>query len=538
VLSGFFLTGEMPLNQLFGTYDLRLVILSYLVAVFSSYIALDFTGRLRDQTNTNMSIMLWFVGGSIAMGAGIWSMHFIGMLSFSMPTMIMNYDPYWTMFSLFVAIIASSFAFFLLKSKIINITKLVIGGIILGIAIASMHYAGMEAMKINMDIYYLPKLFFLSIFIAIIASEAALWLAIRSNQVVSKIRVRLKVISACIMGLAIWGMHYTGMASAVFIAKNSHAHDIPALDPSILSISIAAVTFIILGIAFFASHYKEALSQQQMEAARQLGMAEVSASVLHNVGNVLNSVNVSANLIVEKISHSQLDGLTDLTDLFNKHKHDLAEFITNDSNGTKVSLYLNKLDEYWRKEKDLIFTESTTLLRHIQHIKDIISVQQGITVMVDIEQVVLLDELINEALLITGLNADKREIIIIKNFEKIKPILIDKIKLLQVLVNLATNAKDALRSSTKTEKTLSITTSYKKTNHKIHITIHDNGIGIPSENLTKIFSYGFTTKKSGHGFGLHNCALSINEMGGSIYTESEGTEKGSTFTVELPYREH
>jgi len=533
VLSQFFQFGPIPADQMIGVYDPLLVILSYLVATFASYIALDFTGRLRDSSNTEASLILWLIGGSIAMGAGIWSMHFIGMLSFSLPMMILHYDLFWTGLSLFVAILASLFALSLLKVKVINTFHLAIGGIILGLGIASMHYTGMEAMKSQMNIHYLPGLFSLSILVAIIASEAALWLALKSNQVISRIRVRLKIVSALIMGLAICGMHYTAMFAAIFTPHTHSLQSLGVLDPAILSMSIAGVTFVILGIAFFASTYKDAINQQKLESARQLGMAEVAASVLHNVGNVLNSVNVSANVIAEKIEHSNLEELKNICILLNEHEHNLGKFITTDPRGMKILNFLNLLANYLSKEQVLISNEILVILKNLQHIKDIISMQQGLSKITGVEHIISIDELLNEALLITGL--DNSKIIIDKKYERIKPIVTDKVKLLQILVNLMSNAKDALKESNKDIKSIFIKYAIKNKN-TIQLQITDNGIGIPPENLNKIFSYGFSTKKTGHGYGLHTCALAINEMGGSMRVESEGVEKGATFTLELPYK--
>jgi NO-binding membrane sensor protein with MHYT domain len=297
MLSDYFQLGPIPADAMSGTYDLRVVILSYLVAVFASYIALDITGRLRDISNTQLSKTLWICGGACAMGAGIWSMHFIGMLAFTMPGMSMDYDPFWTGLSMLVAIFASGFALYLLKIDVINVTQLAAGGVLFGIAIVTMHYLGMQAMTKHVVIHYMPSIYALSIFIAIFASEAALWLALKSNQVVVELRTRLKIISALIMGAAICGMHYTGMWAAVFTPLPTPMDMGPALNPQLLALSIAVVTFVILGIAFFVSNYKEALNQQQLEAARQIGMAEVAVSVLHNVGNVLNSLYVSSNLV-------------------------------------------------------------------------------------------------------------------------------------------------------------------------------------------------------------------------------------------------
>jgi NO-binding membrane sensor protein with MHYT domain len=187
----FFQKLPIPADQLIGSYDIRIVLLSIFVAISASYIALDMTGRLRDISNTPREAFLWLVGGAIAMGSGIWSMHFIGMLSFSIPGLTLHYDKWWTVLSLFLVIIASGFALFLLKAKTVRIAHYILGGIILGLAIATMHYMGMEALLISLDIRYLSGLFFLSILIAIVASEAALYFALKSNQVVFNSRASI-----------------------------------------------------------------------------------------------------------------------------------------------------------------------------------------------------------------------------------------------------------------------------------------------------------------------------------------------------------
>lgn len=535
VYTNYFQTNFLPADRLIGIYDLRLVLLSYLVAVFASYIALDLTGRLRDRTNTKIADILWLIGGSIAMGSGIWSMHYIGMLSFSIPNVQLKYDFWWTFISLVVAISASGFALFLLKASIINVIHLVTGGIILGLAIASMHYTGMAAMLISLNIRYLPGLFLLSIIVAIVASEAAIWFALKSNMVVLRLRNRIKVISAIIMGLAICGMHYTGMAASVFTPLcQAVSSSTDALDPTILSMAIATITFVILSVAFFASNYKEGLNQQQFEKARELGIAEISSSVLHNVGNVLNSVNTSVAIITEKYARSPLIGLEKLNALLNEHKKDAAEFITKDARGIHTLDFINELAKCWREEKQWISTELANLTNNIQLIKNIISTQQNLNKAFGIEQICSVSELLNEALLITGLNS-KNEIHVEKYYEKIAPIAIDKVKLIQILVNLLYNAKDALIESCKPDKTLIIKTKIIS-NEKISIEISENGIGILPANLNKIFIFGFTTKKAGHGFGLHTSALAINELGGAIHVKSDGIEQGATFILEIPYK--
>lgn len=531
MLEQFFQIGPAPFNQMTGIYDIRLVILSYLVASSASYIALDTTSRLRDLSNTQLNIALWLCGGAFAMGAGIWSMHFIGMLAFRMD-MPMSYDPYWTGLSMLVAIGASGFALFLLKTKIITLWHIVLGGIILGFAIAAMHYTGMAAMT-NVKIHYIPGIFALSILIAVAASEAAIFLSLKSTEVLPSIRTRLKFVSALVMGAAIAGMHYTGMAAAIFTP--SHMTQVGIyLDPEIMAISIATVTFVILGIAFILSAYRESVNQQLLLTARQAGMAEVAASVLHNVGNVLNSVNVSASIIDEKINQAKISEISQLSKMLDEHKNDLDTFITKDPIGADIPLYLNKLSAYWQKEREIIANETKNLILHIDHIKKIISTQQDLSKIASSEQVVSIQNVLEESLLISGIEINNYGIQFERNYAKLKPVLVDKVKLLQILVNLVQNAKESLQASGNPQKILQLTIDQTSTNFCIRIT--DNGVGISHENLTKIFMYGFTTKTEGHGFGLHTSAISAKEMGGTLKAQSPGLGKGATFSLCLPYK--
>jgi NO-binding membrane sensor protein with MHYT domain len=535
MLDQFFQVGLPPPNMMDGDYDLKLVLLSYLVAVFASYIALDITGRLREFNNTDASRLLWILGGSIAMGTGIWSMHFIGMLSFKMPDMTMHYELFWTILSLIVAILASAFALLLLKTKIINIKRLALGGIILGLAIASMHYTGMQGMKSDIHIKYMPGLFLLSIIIAIVASEAALWLALKSNQVMHKLRVRLKLISALIMGIAICGMHYTGMAAAVFTPKTGLELTSPAIDPTLMAIAIAGSTIIILGIAFFASTYKESLNQEQLEKARQLGMAEVSASVLHNVGNVLNSINVGSNILLEQITNTKLKKLDDLSQIILQHKNDFGNFVSNDPQGQQIPEFLIMLNNCQKEEQKKMTNEAQVLITHLQHINDIIAMHQNLSkTSSDLEQILSIEKAIDEALLMTDIDFSSRGITVKKQFEKNNPILVDKVKLLQILVNLLRNAKDSLLESTSQNKALSI--KIKINGNRLYLSINDNGIGISQEQMKKMFIYGYSTKTNGHGYGLHGSILSARAMGADLKAESEGKDKGATFILDLPYK--
>lgn len=534
MLENFFQLGPVPKSHMVGFYNINLIILSYLVATFASYIALDMTARIRDVNNSKLGAIGWLLGGSVAMGAGIWSMHFIGMLAFTMPGMSISYDFFWTGLSMIVAILASGFAFLLLKPLEIRVTRLILGGIILGLSIASMHYLGMEAMQINVNIHYIFSTFMYSILIAIIASEAALYLALKSNQVIASMRTRLKVFSAFIMGTAICGMHYTGMAAAVFTPIPNSAKTISLLNPEILSISIAGVTFIILGIAFFASSFREAENRRLLANARQAGMAEVAASVLHNVGNVLNSINISSTIILEKISSSKISELNSLYKLI-KETDDLSTILKNNKTKNELLEFIKLLFEECDDEKQILQNETKRLVQNIDHIKDIIAIQQNLSKISQIKEIISIPNTLDEALFITGIETNNPEIKIIKEYSQLDPVLIDKVKLLQILVNLLSNAKDALIESSQQKKQI-ILKICKKMNEKFIIAISDNGIGILLSNTTRIFSYGFTTKKHGHGFGLHSSALAAKEIGGLIKVTSEGLNQGATFILELPYK--
>lgn len=526
---------SLPNDLLIGSYNPGLVVLSLIVATAASYVALDLTGRLRDPSNTPFQTKLWLFGGSIAMGLGVWSMHFIGMLSFTIPGITLQYDLLWTILSLLIAMIASAFALSLLKSPALQLKHYIAGGVILGLGIASMHYAGMEAMLISLNISYLPGLFFISILIAIIASEAAIWLALKSNHVILKFRRRIKLFSAIVMGTAICGMHYTGMAASVFTPLCATPalllHSNEAINPTLLAIGVAGATLVVLIIAFLASSYKEALNQQRYEEARQLGMDEISSSVLHNVGNIITSACVSSNLVLESIAASKLHELKNCCDLFEKHKDNLSDFLTKDPRGPKLLEFIRLLNTHLQEEQRIIFRETRRLNNNLNMITDIISTQQHLSKKTTMEEIYLINDLLEDALHITGIPI-KKEIHLIKAFERIKPIRIDKSKIIEVLVNLLNNAKDAVILSPKTDKFITIKTSYLNSN-TVRIEIADNGVGMTKNQLTKIFNYGFTTKKNGHGFGLHASAIAINQMGGNISVNSEGAEKGSVFMIDL-----
>jgi PAS domain S-box-containing protein len=275
----------------------------------------------------------------------------------------------------------------------------------------------------------------------------------------------------------------------------------------------------------------ERVHKQLLVASRQAGMAEVATNVLHNVGNVLNSVNVSASIVSERVSKSKCTGLARVAALLSDHAPDLAAFLTG-SQGRNLPVYLQELAAALIAERDVAIAELTVLRGNVEHIKEIVAMQQsyarrgGVTDLVDIRTLVEDGLRMNEGAL------SRHGITLVRDFQEVPLIMVDKHKVLQILVNLIRNAKYACDEPGGTEKR--VTVCVRAAHGTMLIAVIDTGVGIPPENLERIFSHGFTTRKDGHGFGLHSCALAAHELGGSLRGESAGPGQGATFTLTLP----
>jgi len=275
------------------------------------------------------------------------------------------------------------------------------------------------------------------------------------------------------------------------------------------------------------------LTAQLVEASRQAGMAEVATGVLHNVGNVLNSVNLSATLIREKLQQSRLSHLSKAISVLREQEADLASFLTSDPKGRQMPQFLGRLTEHLVEENKDLIEETDTLDKNVQHIKQIVTMQQSLARVFGVTESLHAERLMEEAMQFNLAAFDRHGIKVVRQYAPVPPVLVDRHKVLQILINLLRNAKQALRETDKVDKqvTLSIGTTE---DGRVRLAVTDNGIGITEENLTKIFRHGFTTKKDGHGFGLHSGALAAKEMNGSLSVHSDGPGAGATFTVELP----
>jgi C4-dicarboxylate-specific signal transduction histidine kinase len=273
--------------------------------------------------------------------------------------------------------------------------------------------------------------------------------------------------------------------------------------------------------------------QQLMVASRQAGMAEVATGVLHNVGNVLNSVNVSANLVVDSIRTSRASSLAKVVELFDKHPTDLADFLTHDDKGKQLHAFLSGLNGHLATERTAVLEELRSLTANIEHIKEIVAMQQANAHRFGVTETAQAAELMENALKMNEAAYNRHNIKLIREFEEVPPILVDKHKVLQILINLLQNAKRACSQSTQPERKVTVRI-HRNGEQAIRMEVADNGVGIPPENLTRIFAHGFTTQSDGHGFGLHNGALTAKQLGGTLTAQSEGCGKGAAFILELP----
>lgn len=281
--------------------------------------------------------------------------------------------------------------------------------------------------------------------------------------------------------------------------------------------------------------YEEAVKQlnsQLVTSARRAGMADVATSILHNVGNILNSVNVSMGLIREYAEHSYQQKLRAAESLLEKNITHLTEYITSDERGKLLPTYLLSLSNELENNQKIILEELDNLQCKIIMIKDITIAQRSFSGITGLVEEVDVMEQIDLAIKMCSADLESQHIEVIKSTMDNYTLKTDRTKLLQILINLIHNAKDALIESTTQNKKLII--EVKKIKNDIEIFIQDNGIGILSEHVDKIFSLGFTTKETGHGFGLHGSAISANELGGTIRAESGGHSKGATFILTLP----
>jgi PAS domain S-box-containing protein len=276
----------------------------------------------------------------------------------------------------------------------------------------------------------------------------------------------------------------------------------------------------------------EETHEQLMTASRQAGMAEVATSVLHNVGNVLTSVNVSTTLLTDLTKNSRISMIGKVAALVTEHANDPG-FLTAHPKGQQIPGYLSQLSEHLLHDQQLLLTELETLAKNVDHIKEIVVMQQNYGKVSGLVDSVPPHQLVEDALRFNAEALARDDIHIVRDYAPVPDIVVDKHKALQILVNLIRNAKWACVESRALDRWVKLSV-HSHAPDRIRIQVVDNGVGIALEHLTRVFSHGFTTRKDGHGFGLHTSALASTEMGGSLTGQSDGLGRGAVFTLELP----
>jgi NO-binding membrane sensor protein with MHYT domain len=474
-----------------GTHDPYLVALSILVASFASYTALDLSAHVG--AARGLARCVWLGAAAITMGGGIWAMHFIGMLAFVMP-IPMSYDTVLTTLSLLVAIFVTGGGFYIISRRSASPLRLVLSGIFMGLGIAAMHYTGMAAMQGRADLSYDRLFVALSLFIAIGASTAALWLAFRTTDLWQKLA------AAAVMGLAISGMHYTAMRAAIFSAHGPvHEAQVDAsLDQISLALAIASITFVILAVASIASlseqkRAEEALRQARADLARVnrvTTMGELTASLAHEVNQPIAGAVASANACLRWLAG-------DTPNIENARK--AATRIVRD--GTRASDIITRIR--------LLFTKDTSQ-------RELVDVNEVIREMI----VLLRSEATRYAISVrTELVADRPQV------------MGDCVQLQQVLMNLMMNSIDAMRDVDWTRE-LAIR-SQRTENGQVIVSVSDTGVGLPPRQADQIFNAFFTTKPHGTGMGLSISRSIVESHGGRLWA-ADNSPRGASFHLVLP----
>jgi NO-binding membrane sensor protein with MHYT domain len=474
-----------------GTHDPYLVALSILVAAFASYTALDIGGRVA--AARGLARRVWLVAAAITMGGGIWSMHFIAMLAFAMP-IPMSYDIGLTALSLVVAIFVTGGGFYVISRHSASPFRLVFSGIFMGLGIATMHYTGMAAIQGHAELTYDLLFVALSLVIAIGASTAALWLAFRTTD------LGQKLVAGVVMGLAISGMHYTGMRAAIFTAHGPihEAQGNASLDQTNLALVVAGTTFVILAFALIASlseqkRAEEALRRAQADLAhvnRVTTMGELTSSLAHEVNQPIAAAVINAGACLR-----WLDGDTPNLEEARASAMRIVE------NGTRAAEIISRIRLLFKKgalQRELVDVNKV--------IREIIDLLRGEATRFSIS-------------VRTELAAD------------LPQVMGDRVQLQQVMMNLIVNSIDAMKDVHGTRE-LALK-SQRAENEQIIVCVSDTGVGLPPQQADQIFNAFFTTKLHGIGVGLSISRSIVESHSGRLWA-ADNPPRGASFHVILP----
>jgi diguanylate cyclase len=496
-------------------YEISLVIISVLVAIFASYTALSLAGRVTKSKGN--AERWWIASGATAMGIGIWSMHFIGMLSFRLPIPV-GYDPGITFLSLILPIMVSGMALWQVSRPQLPMRRLTSGTVLMGIGINAMHYTGMAAMQMEPGILYDPWLFAASVVIAIAASGAALWIAYRLRQNMPHIWAP-RLLAAIFMGVAIAGMHYTGMAAANFPLGSICRASSDGFNQNSLAGMVIIATLGVLTVAMLATIYDARLESRM----QLLAISEATSADRQTL------------LILEREARVQAENINEMKDEFLAViSHELRTPL-NAIVGWAQILKRGGVDEVvLQKGIDTIERNARAQAQLIDDLLDMSKIISG-KVMLEMQSVDTV-ALIEHAIETARPAAARKNIRVDQSLDPdARPIFADMRRMQQVLWNLLSNAVKF------TPEGGSIRVTLAQSGDGVLITVQDSGIGIPPEFLPFVFDRfrqadaSTTRRYGGLGLGLSIVKNLVQLHGGAVQVASSGESLGAVFTVTLPF---